>query len=71
MTARPLHFNRDVQKREPACFTGTGIPLASLFEHLAQNRSLEKFLEVYPEVSRQQAQDILELARAEVPRCAL
>ena len=42
------------------CFTGTRVPVQSLFDYLAHNRPLEEFLEDFPSVSREQALKLLE-----------
>lgn len=43
-------------------FTGTRIPIESLFDHLESGVSLDAYLEDFPTVERQQATDILEAA---------
>jgi uncharacterized protein (DUF433 family) len=43
-------------------FTGTRVPIESLFDHLESGVSLNEFLEDFPTVQRQQAVDILEAA---------
>jgi uncharacterized protein (DUF433 family) len=43
-------------------FSGTRVPVESLFDHLESGDSLDEFLEDFPTVKRQQAIDILEAA---------
>ena len=43
-------------------FTGTRVPVESLFDHLESGSSIDEFLEDFPTVQRQQAIDILEAA---------
>jgi uncharacterized protein (DUF433 family) len=43
-------------------FTGTRVPVESLFMHLEEGISLNEFLEDFPTVSREQAVAVLELA---------
>ena len=43
-------------------FTGTRVPVETLFDHLEAGVSLDEFLEDFPTVSRQQAIDLLEAA---------
>ncbi len=43
-------------------FTGTRVPIESLFDHLESGVSLDEFLEDFPSVLRQQAVDLLEAA---------
>ena len=48
------------------CFTGTRVPVKSLFEYLEGTSSLEDFLEDFPSVSRQRAVAVLEAARQQL-----
>ena len=43
-------------------FNGTRVPVESLFDHLESGISLDKFLEDFPSVSKEQAVKVLELA---------
>jgi uncharacterized protein (DUF433 family) len=43
-------------------FTGTRVPVQSLFDYLEAGDSLDVFLEEFPSVSREQAVAILEAA---------
>ncbi len=43
-------------------FTGTRVPVESLFDHLESGVSLDEFLDDFPSVNRQQAIDLLEAA---------
>ncbi len=44
------------------CFTGTRVPVKTLFDYLEGSSSLEDFLEDFPTVSRQRAVAVLEAA---------
>jgi len=44
-------------------FTGTRVPVKSLFDHLAAGDSIEQFLEGFPSVKREQVIALLEEAR--------
>lgn len=44
------------------CFTGTRVPVKSLFDHLEAGDSLDVFLADFPSVTRQHAQAVLKLA---------
>lgn len=44
-------------------FTGTRVPVRSLFDHLEGGDSIEQFLEGFPSVKRQQVITLLEEAR--------
>lgn len=56
-------------KRDPEimsgalCFTGTRVPVKSLFDYLEGSSSLEDFLEDFPSVTRGRAIAVLEAAR--------
>jgi uncharacterized protein (DUF433 family) len=43
-------------------FTGTRVPIESLFDHLEKGISLEEFLGDFPTVEREQAIEVLEIA---------
>ena len=45
-----------------AVFVGTRVPLKNLFDYLEAGDSLEKFLDAFPSVSREQAVTALEQA---------
>jgi uncharacterized protein (DUF433 family) len=53
--------NPDVQGGRP-CIAGTRVPVQSLFDYMARNRSLEYFLSQFPSVKRHQAVAVLEHA---------
>jgi uncharacterized protein (DUF433 family) len=44
-------------------FTGTRVPVQSLFDHLAAGDSIEDFLEGFPSVRREQVIAVLEESR--------
>jgi uncharacterized protein (DUF433 family) len=44
-------------------FTGTRVPLKNLMDYLAAGDSLERFLDHFPSVTREQAVAALEIAR--------
>jgi len=48
------------------CFTGTRVPVKSLFEYLEGSSSLEEFLEDFPSVPRERAVAVLEAARQQL-----
>ncbi len=45
------------------CFTGTRVPVKSLFDYLEAGDSLDEFLEQFPTVSREAAVCVLEESR--------
>ena len=54
----PLTAEPDVLGGEPV-FTGTRVPVKTLFEHLEANCSLDEFLEWFPTVRREAAMEVL------------
>jgi uncharacterized protein (DUF433 family) len=63
----PSLVSRDPEIMSGAlCFTGTRVPVKSLFEYLEGSSSLEEFLEDFPSISRQRAVDVLEAARQQL-----
>jgi len=47
-------------------FSGTRVPVSVLFDHLEEGESLESFLREHPSVTREQALEVLEAAKARV-----
>lgn len=45
------------------CFTGTRVPLRSLFDHLRLGYTIEGFIEQFPTVKREQVEMLLERSR--------
>lgn len=56
-----IKIDPEIQGGTP-CFTGTRVPIKSLFDYLARGRSLDYFLEQFPSVKREQATEVLDLA---------
>jgi uncharacterized protein (DUF433 family) len=56
-----ITIDKDIQGGQPV-FSGTRVPVESLFDHLESGISLDDFLEDFPGVTRQQAVDLLETA---------
>lgn len=44
-------------------FTGTRVPISHLFEYLEGGDTLDRFLDQFPTVTREQALGVLELSR--------
>jgi uncharacterized protein (DUF433 family) len=44
-------------------FSGTRVPVESLFDYLKRGRSLDYFLEQFPSVRREQAEELIESAK--------
>ena len=58
----PIKLDPEIMHGTP-CFNGTRVPVEILFDYLADNRTLEFFLEQFPSVEREQAEAVLELAK--------
>ena len=63
-----VHMDSALVRRDPEimsgalCFSGTRVPVKSLFDHLEGSSTLEEFLEDFPTVSRERAVAVLEAA---------
>ena len=56
-----IHCDPEILSGTPV-FVGTRVPLVNLIDYLAAGDSLEKFLDAFPSVKREQAVAALELA---------
>lgn len=56
-----IHSDPEILSGAPV-FVGTRVPLQNLIDYLAAGDSLEKFLDAFPSVTREQAAAALELA---------
>jgi uncharacterized protein (DUF433 family) len=52
------------------CFTGTRVPVSSLFDHLERGYTVEQFIADFPTVAREQVSVVLEMAKSDVPKHA-
>ena len=51
------------------CFTGTRVPLQSLVDYIEEGDTLDNFLRDFSTVTREQAIQFLELAKAQLIEC--
>ena len=58
---RYITIDPEIQGGTP-CFTGTRVPVQSLFDYLIRGRSLDYFIEQFPSVSREAAIEVLKAA---------
>jgi len=63
----PIRIDPEILGGTP-CFTGTRVPIKTLFDLLEKGRSLDYFLEHFPTVERDQAIAVLELAKTQLRR---
>jgi uncharacterized protein (DUF433 family) len=59
--ARYISVDHSRLHGEP-CFAGTRVPVQTLFDHLRCGDSLQEFLDGFPDVSREQAIAVVDLA---------
>ena len=57
----PILIDPDIQGGTP-CFSGTRVPVKSLFDALAHGRSVDYFLDQFPSVKPEQVREVLEQA---------
>ena len=58
----PITVDAEVRGGEP-CFTGTRVPISSLFVNLEGGVSLDEYLDAFPTVKRAQALAVLQRAK--------
>jgi uncharacterized protein (DUF433 family) len=56
-----ITVDKDILGGQPV-FSGTRVPVESLFDHLEEGVSLDEFLDDFPTVSKQQAIALLDIA---------
>ena len=54
---RHITANPDIQNGQPV-FTGTRVPVQTLFWHLEKGITIEEFLEDFPSVTKEQAVEL-------------
>ena len=62
MDASVITVNENIQGGTP-CFTGTRVPVSSLFDHLEGGYTVDYFLSQFPSVKREQVTALLETAK--------
>jgi uncharacterized protein (DUF433 family) len=67
MTSRLISIDPDVFGGTPV-FIGTRVPVAVLFENLADGLTLEEILESYPTLNRETVLNVLKEAEASLER---
>ncbi len=56
-----IRVDKEIQNGQPV-FTGTRVPVQTLFWHLEKGISIDEFLLDFPSVTREQAIGVLEIA---------
>ena len=62
MDSSVVSANKNIQGGTP-CFTGTRVPVSSLFDHLEGGYTVDYFLSQFPSVKRQQVTALLETVK--------
>ena len=57
----PVKIDPEIMHGTP-CFTGTRVPVRTLFDALAHGRTVDDFLAGFPTVTREQVSSVLEMA---------
>jgi uncharacterized protein (DUF433 family) len=57
-TVAAVQVDPDIQGGTP-CFSGTRVPVSSLFSALAHGRTVDYFLDQFPSVTREQVIEVL------------
>ena len=57
----PIKIDPEIMSGTP-CFSGTRVPIQTLFDYLAHGEPLEEFLRQFPSVPRELAVEVLNLA---------
>ena len=57
-----ISVNKNIQGGTP-CFSGTRVPVSSLFDHLEAGYTIDYFLSQFPSVRREQVVELLEAAK--------
>ena len=62
MTYSSINIDPEILGGTPV-FTGTRVPIQSLFDYIESGETLEEFLYNFPTVTKEQAIDVLETAK--------
>jgi len=62
MKYRAINIDPETMGGTPV-FTGTRVPIQALFDYFETGETLEEFLENFPTVTKEQAIEVLEMAR--------
>ena len=62
MTYSSINIDPEILGGNPV-FTGTRVPIQSLFDYIESGETLEEFLDNFPTVTKKQAIDVLEVSK--------
>ena len=57
-----INIDKEIMGGTPV-FNGTRVPVQTLFDYLEGGDTLEEFIDDYPSVSREQAVEVIEMAK--------
>jgi uncharacterized protein (DUF433 family) len=66
--ASVVSVNVEIMHGTP-CFTGTRVPVQTLLDYIGESDTLDNFLRDFSTVTREQAVQFLELAKAQMIEC--
>lgn len=66
---QPIESKPDVLGGVP-CFSGTRVPVESLFDYLRRGYTVDYFLAQFPSVTREHVDAVIELAKKSIPKRA-
>ena len=69
MNTKLITVDPEIMSGAPV-FTGTRVPVESLFTNLEGGVSLDEYLDAFPDVTREQAHALLEFAHRSVVKAA-
>jgi uncharacterized protein (DUF433 family) len=52
------------------CFRGTRVPVQSLIDFLEGGENIDQFLNLYPDITREQVLAVLDFANRQIVECA-
>jgi len=65
MIESPIKIDPEIMHGEP-CFSGTRVPVKNLFDYLAHGHDIDRFLEGFPTVTREQVIAVIEQAQRSI-----
>lgn len=60
----PVKIDPEIMHGTP-CFSGTRVPVVSLFDYLSHGRTVDYFLTQFPSVKREQVDALLQMVKSQ------
>jgi uncharacterized protein (DUF433 family) len=67
MKYKAINIDKEILGGTPV-FSGTRVPIQTLFDYIEGRETLEEFLENFPTVTKEQAIEVLEMARQTISK---